>query len=119
MSKAYLRDEIIALYKELKTITAVAEKLKIDRGTVSKILKTNNIAVRTNGYIAKERSGIQILQYKKDGTYIATYNSSVEASSAVGKSNSKSNGAASHITDACKGKRKSAYGYIWKFKDAA
>ena len=44
-----------------------------------------------------------------------TYGSALEAAKALGKITSTSKGATSHISDVCRGKRKTAYGYIWRF----
>ena len=51
-----------------------------------------------------------ILQYSKTGEFIAEYTSIHEAERQTGISNS-------NICECCKGKRKSAGGYIWKYKE--
>ena len=51
-----------------------------------------------------------VLQYSKDGEFIAEYNSALEAERKTGINNS-------NISQCCKGKRKSAGGYIWKYKE--
>lgn len=48
----------------------------------------------------------EVVQYDKNGNYIATYDSSEEAKRLTG---------ISHISCACNGKRLSAGGYIWKY----
>ena len=50
-----------------------------------------------------------ILQFSKDGELIAEYSSIHEASRQTGCN-------ASHICSCCKGKRKSAGGFIWRYK---
>lgn len=59
------------------------------------------------------RAGIscrkRILQYDLRGNFIKSYNSVFQAK----KENSKSSG--THISEACNGKRKSAYGYLWRY----
>ena len=47
------------------------------------------------------------MQYKKDGTFIASYNSIAEAEKATGVHNP-------NITKVIKGERKTAGGFIWK-----
>ena len=49
-----------------------------------------------------------ILQFSKDGEFIAEYPSIMEASRQTGCNQG-------HICDCCKGKRKSAGGFIWKY----
>ena len=51
-----------------------------------------------------------ILQFSKDGEFIAEYPSIMEASRQTGCNNS-------HIGSCCKGERKSTGGYIWKYKE--
>ena len=51
-----------------------------------------------------------VLQYSKDGKLIAEYPSLHEASRQTGCNKG-------HICDCCKGTRKSAGGYIWKYKE--
>ena len=51
-----------------------------------------------------------ILQFSKDGELIAEYPSEMEASRQTGCNNS-------HIGSCCKGERKSAGGFIWKYKE--
>ena len=51
-----------------------------------------------------------ILQFSKDGEFIAEYSSLTEASRQTGCNNS-------HIGSCCKGNRKSASGFIWKYKE--
>lgn len=52
-----------------------------------------------------------VKQYNLDGKYIQSYNNYSEAARAIGK---LGRGASSHISEACKGKRKTAYGFQWK-----
>ena len=51
-----------------------------------------------------------VLQFSKDGKLIEEYPSLVEASRQTGCNQG-------HICDCCKGKRKSAGGFIWKYKE--
>ena len=57
-----------------------------------------------------ESKGVNgIIQYSKDGKFIAEYPSIMEAERQTGCNNS-------HISSCCKGERKSCGGYIWKYK---
>lgn len=49
-----------------------------------------------------------VLQYTKNGNYVNQYCSTQEAKAKTG---------ASHIAECCNGKRKSAGGYLWKYKE--
>lgn len=54
----------------------------------------------------------QVLQFSKDGEFIAEYPSTREAGRKIGCN-------PSNICACCKGKLKSANGYIWKYKEAS
>ena len=64
--------------------------------------------------INQEKYGHIINQYDKNNNYIKTFPSAWAAISEINPK-MKSSGAVGHIMDVCKGKRKTAYGYIWKF----
>ena len=49
-----------------------------------------------------------VIQYKKDGSYVAEYYSISEAKRVTG---------ILHIYSCCKGDRKTAGGYVWKYKE--
>lgn len=53
----------------------------------------------------------KVIMYDKQGNKLKDFKSLTIASSYLNKPH-----AHSHISDCCKGKRKSAYGYIWKYK---
>ena len=55
-------------------------------------------------------TNISILQFDKQGNFIAEYKSMGEAYSKTGTPNSA-------ICEVCKGKRRSAHGFIWLYKD--
>ena len=56
----------------------------------------------------------KINQYDLNNNYIFTYNSSADAARAVAP-DKNINSVSSCILQVCKGKRKTAYGYKWKY----
>jgi len=52
---------------------------------------------------------VKVAQYSLDGKYIQTFNTVKEAAMAVGAKSQTS------ITNACKGRSKTSFGYIWKY----
>ena len=60
--------------------------------------------------IAKERNSKKVIQYDKSGNFIKDYDSAKEAEIAMGNTQR-------HICDVANGRRKSAYGYIWRWKE--
>lgn len=51
----------------------------------------------------------RVMQYTKNGKYIQTYNSIIEASQKTGANDR-------HISCVCKGKRKTTGGFVWKYE---
>ena len=80
-------------------------KKKLSEIQIGKKLKeeTKNKIHEANSYI--------VLKYNLNGDLIGTYKGSREASKSVGKENGNSS-----ITKCCRGEQKTAYGYIWKYK---
>ena len=62
----------------------------------------------TRNKISQSKGVNGILQFSKDGEFIAEYPSMKEAERQTGCNNS-------HICNCCKGKRKSAGGFIWRY----
>lgn len=63
------------------------------------------------GLKSKEKTQKKVAQFDLSGNYIAEYESLSDAACAVSSGDSGS----SHIGAVCAGKRKTAYGYIWKY----
>lgn len=114
--KRYLDyDVLIAAYKELKSVKFVAEQYHCDPNYLSKILRENGLnPLQQAQQINIQNNGHIINQYDKQGNYIKTFSSAWQALNEVSP-NTISGGGVSHIMDVCKGKRKTAYGYIWRF----
>ena len=60
--------------------------------------------------MSENRPSKPVIQFSKDGEFIAEYNSVMEAERQTGCN-------PSHICKCCKGKLKSTGGYIWKYKE--
>lgn len=113
--KRYLDyDVLIAAYKENPNLTAISKIYHCDPHYLSKILKQHDICVKQQSVLNQEKYGYVINQFDKNGTFIKSFASAKQALNEVSPLTT-SNGGVSHITDVCKGKRKTAYGYIWRF----
>lgn len=110
-------DLVIAMYLELQNQNEVARRMGISQDTVSIVLKNNNIERLTSSESAARATGKVINQYSLNDEYIQSFSSAKAAAESLGKITSTSNGASSHISDVCRGKRKTAYGYKWKFSE--
>lgn len=109
--KKYLDyDLILATYKEIQNCTKVAEMLNISKDSVSTIVKSFGEKVLSVKEVG-EASGTLINQYDLKGNFIQTFPSIKSAAKSLGVAG------VSHISDVCKGTRKTAYGYIWKYSN--
>lgn len=79
-----------------------SEENRQKKRVAAKIQK--NIEARRNKIIKP------IIQFDKNGIFISEFSSVTEAAQSV-------NGNVTSITRNCKGKRPSAYGYIWRYKE--
>ena len=96
-----------------KTAAETARHFKVDLKTVKKVLLSNGcIEIRTVSKEPVKRFRMAVVQLDKQGNTIAEFIDSRKASFAI-LGHTKGN---SHIRDCCKNKRKSAYGFVWKFK---
>lgn len=112
--KAYIDyDLVLETYKQLQNIQKVSKQLKISEDSVHNILKIKQQQILTSQEVNKNQNGIMINQYDLEGNYIQTFSCLGDAKKDLGKDGS--NGVKSHISDVCKGKRKTAYGFIWKY----
>ena len=118
--KAYLdRQLLIKTYNEIQNIKETAKILNIDAGHLSKILKENNIEVKTSQQVINEKYGRALLMLDKNSEKgIQSFISLADAARFIkNQTNSLADirGMTVHIRQAAQGKRKTAYGYKWKF----
>jgi hypothetical protein len=116
--KRYLDyDLIIATYKEVQNVAETARKLDISPDSVHNVLKNFDIDILPSTIVSQVKLGKVVNQYDLDGNFIQSFPSAKSAAESLNKITATSNGASSHITQVCKGKRKTAYGYKWGFAD--
>ena len=112
----YDYDEILDLYKKLGTIENVCKNLGCNRGTVAKILNNNNIDIEKR----KEKAQPKVVeQYSLDNNLLNTFNSAYQAGKYLKEiidTPSDSRKIGRNICRCASGERKTAYGYIWKYK---
>ena len=109
-------DLVISTYKELKNATETAKKLGIYEESVRNILKARNEYIYSSSEVNQMKLSHIIKQYNLQGQYIQSFPSARAAAESI-KGKNCSHGVISHITDVCKGIRKTAYGFIWKFEE--
>ena len=103
-------NEIVRVYLTTHNAKEVSRILKCSVDSVCKALKLNNIPILDCGEVTKRIASKRIAQYDKEGNFIKVYSSYREAEKAMGNTQR-------HIGDCANGKRKSAYGFIWKWID--
>ena len=118
--KPYLDyDLIIAVYEEVKNTIITAKICNCRVNSVRNILKSRNIEITSTQDISRiNNSQIVFMLNKQTEEILKVFPSISEAMRYLmenGITKSTSQGVKSHISDVCKGKRKSAYGYIWKY----
>lgn len=111
---------VIKTYKEVQNIAEVSRILNIDVSTISKILHRNKIKIKSSTEIIKEKYGKPVGMYSNTGELLKTFSTLTDAARYLIESNkvpsySTLKGIAAHIGQVCKGKRKTAYKYIWKY----
>ena len=118
--KAYLdRKLLIKTYNEVQNLKKSAEILNIDAGHLSKILKENNIEVRSSKEVQNEEYGKEIAMIDlKTNAIIKTFISLADAARYIKEQTNSTveiKGMTVHIRQVAQGKRKTAYKYKWKF----
>lgn len=114
-------DLVISTYKEIKNAVHVAELFGIHPDSVYNILKANNISslYSSENSPNKELQGKICGMFSINGELLKSFSTIKDAARYIIQENiSKDNikGISSHISQVCNGKRKSAYGYYWKFQ---
>ena len=98
-----LETKIISRYLEVKSCYKVGEEFGYSRWTIAEILKNNNID------IIPENTAKPVAQYNKDTeNLIRIFPSAKAVQKQLGFSDA-------NIGKCCRGQRKTAYGYIWKY----
>jgi group I intron endonuclease len=111
--------------KTWNSISEAASTLNLNNSSIGKCCRMEASTHQMGGFIwrylddVKNTSDIPPIKYKSkkyveqytlDGEYLNTFNSVSEASRSI-------NSATTNISKCCNGKRKSARGYVWKYKN--
>ena len=119
--KKYLNYElIISTYQKVQEIKRTAEICHCSIDSVRKILKLNQIEIIDSTEIIKKKYSKTIHQFTLDNIFIQTFSSLGDASKWFVENNYAKGalrGIHAHIRECANGKRKTAYGFIWKFDD--
>lgn len=107
--------KIILLYKEKQNIREIAKITNHDVGWIRRVLRINKIPIKKSGDVTKEKCSKEIYQYTKDNIFICKFDSIMEAGRYIASCLDMSYNPYKHIAECAHNRRKTAYGYIWKF----
>jgi hypothetical protein len=111
-------DLVIATYSKLQNLNKTAQALNICVDTVHNILVANKIQIKSSQEILKEVASVPVHMYNLQDEYIRTFASSHEAARYMIENNltgCKHSTIRQHISEVCKGRRKTAAKFIWKY----
>ena len=120
--KHYLDYDLICeTYNQVHNMTKTAKLCRCHEDSVRKILKERQIKIFSGQEVAKEERSKMINQFSLSGEYIRTFSSISEAAryiqSLAPEKRTGFGGISQHISQVARGKRKTAYKYIWKYSD--
>lgn len=106
-------DEVIAVYSDLCNESETARMLDISVNSVRAILKQNGIEI----VIPKKENSKAVEMYDLNDGFIMSFESMYEAAAYLineGLTGCKVSTIRTHISEVCRGKRKTAAGFKWK-----
>jgi hypothetical protein len=112
-------DLVVATYQKLGSQIETARTLGICDDSVRSILRSREIESKTHAEVVKEKFGKMVSMYSLDDTYIRTFSSIAEAAQYMIDNNltrCKHSTIRTHISEVCRGKRKTAAKFKWKFE---
>ena len=111
-------DLVVETYKQLSNKEAVARILGIHPKTVKYILEIKNIPTVDSNNIMINQYGKIVNMYDLSHKYIQSFSTLHDAARYMinnNLTNCKLSTIRTHISEVCRGKRKTAAGFIWKF----
>lgn len=119
--KAYIdREKVINTYNQIGNIKETAKLLNISANSVNSILKNNNIKILTSSEVNKQKYGKSVNMYNLEGIFLRNFSSLWEAANYMVENNltgCKPSTIKQHISEVCRGIRKTAAKYKWEFVD--
>lgn len=112
-------DLVITTYNNFGTVKETAKSLDICEDTVSSILHSRGVNVKSTQDIIRERESKMVSMYSLNNEYIRTFPSTQEAARYMVENKltgCKHSTIRTHISEVCRGKRKTAAKFKWKFE---
>lgn len=118
-TKQFNYEQIFARLKEHPYPSDIAKEFKCSPDLVRQIAEKYNFSVRNKGQdLMKTVCSKPVSAFTKEGEFVKSFSSTAEGAFwcfETGKCASNSSGVRGHISEVANGKRKSAYGYVWKW----
>lgn len=111
-------DLVVATYKQVGSIVDTANLLKISKDSVDNILRIKNEQKHSSAEINVEKYAKAVNMFDLNDKYIKTFVSLTEAARYLidnKLTNCNITTAKTHISDVCKGKRKTTSGFKWSY----
>ena len=111
-------DMVVSTYKQLQSVALTAETLNIDKTSVHNILVSRAVDIKSSSEILKAKCSVPVHMYDLNDNYIQTFSSSHDAARymvANKLTGCKHSTIRQHISEVCKGRRKTAAKYKWKY----
>lgn len=109
------REAVVQAYKEVKCVKEVAKMLHIDYCTASTILKNCHVQIKSSADMSIERCSLPVDMLDLDGNIVKEFRSVTDAGRYMENNDLCGSLPHRHISDVCRGKRKTAYGYRWRY----
>ena len=107
---------VVDTYNRVQNVTQTAKALHCNKKTVSDILKENNVPIIPATTIAKNK-GFKVNMLSKDNELLNSFDTLMDAARYISQTSNSTRikNVSCSISNVCKGKRKSAYGYKWEY----
>lgn len=120
--KAYLDYDLICeTYKQVQNAVKTSELCHCSADSVRKILKERKMEIISSTEISRRKNSKIINQFSLDGEFIQSFKSLSDAAryiqSLKPESRTGIGGIRTHISEVARAKRKTAYGFIWKYSE--
>jgi hypothetical protein len=113
-------DLVVETYNQVQNRAETARLCGIHPDTVSQILKIKEIKIKTQAEVNKAKSSIPVNMFSLDEKYLKSFSSITDAAKFLiqnNYTNCKLTTIMSHISEVCRGKRKTAAKFKWIYPD--
>lgn len=111
-------DLVIKTYKEVQNINETAKIVGAHPDSISNILKAAHIEIKSSQNVMKEKFGKAVNMYDLNDNYLNTFNTLHDAGRYLINNkltNCKLSTIQTHISEVCRGKRKTAAKFKWSY----